>query len=208
VVFLLDPCRVHGPDGELVAAGHVRAAGNDAIQVSAPRFSGHSLRPGDAVVLEVFSAVRGECTFDAVVTASSAGLIALGDLHLRAVVQHRLAVRVPVAVPVHFTARVEDGEEVHLEEPIEALVIDVSADGLRFRTDQDFALTTRLLTTFPARHPVPLVVEVLRHEELRGAVAHGCRFVGLSERHRDTMIAYVLSQERRLLAERRDSLSG
>jgi hypothetical protein len=55
---------------------------------------------------------------------------------------------------------------------------------------------------------VPLVVEVLRHEELRGAVAHGCRFIGLSERNRDMLVAYVLSQERRLLAERRDSLSG
>lgn len=208
MVFLLDPCRVHGPDGELVAAGHVRAAGNDAIQVSAPRFSGHSLRPGEAVVLEVVSAVRGECTFDAVVTGSSAGLIALGDLHLRAVVQHRLAVRVPVAVPVLFTARLEDAERIDLDEPVEALVLDISADGLRFRIEQAFALATRLLTTFPARHPVPLVVEVLRHDELRGAVAHGCRFIDLSERHRDTLVAYVLGEERRLLAERRDSLSG
>lgn len=208
MVFLLDPCRVHGQDGELVAAGHVRAAGIDTIQVSAPHFSGHSLRAGDTVVLEVISSVRGECTFDAVVTVSTAGLIALGNLHLRAVVQHRLAVRVPVTVPVRFTARLEGAEEVDLDEPVEALVIDVSADGLRFRTDQAFTLATRLLTTFPARNPVPLVVEVLRHEELRGAVAHGCRFIGLSERHRDAMVAYVLSQERRLLAERRDSLSG
>lgn len=152
MVFLLDPCRVHGLDGELVAAGHVRAAGNDAIQVSAPRFSGHSLHPGDVVVLEVISAVRGECTFDAVVTASSAGLIALGDLHLRAVVQHRLAVRVPIAVPVRFTARLEDAEVVDLDEPVEALVIDVSADGLRFRTDREFPLGERLVTTFPAGH--------------------------------------------------------
>lgn len=64
----------------------------------------------------------------------------------------------------------------------------------------------RPAVTFPARRPVPLVVEVLQHQEVRGGVAHGCRFVGLAERDRDAMVTYVLEQERHFIAKRRDSL--
>ena len=204
----LAPCRVHGEGGELVAAGHVRSVDASSLSVTAPRYAGHVLEPGDPVLLEVDSPVRGECTFDAVVAASAPGVIELTALQLRDVVQRRTAVRVPVSVPITFEAVVTDGEDVALEPPLQALVMDTSADGLRFRAEQTIALGTQLRAVFPARRPVPVLAEVLRHEELRGATAHGCRFLGLTERDRDVLVAFVLEQERRLLAERRDSLSG
>ena len=204
----LAPCRVLGEGGELVAAGHVRSADGSSLHVTAPRYSGHVLAPGDLVVLEGASAVRGECTFDAVVAASGPGAIELRDLHLRDVVQRRSAVRVPVGIPLAFTACVEDGEEVPLEPPLEVLVMDVSADGLRFRLEEPLELGTQLRAEFPSRRPIPVLVEVLRHEPLRGAVAHGCRFLGMTERDRDVLVAFVLVEERRMIAERRDALSG
>lgn len=204
----LAPCRVHGEGGELVAAGHVRSADGSSLHVTAPRYAGHALTQGDPVVLEVASAVRGECTFDAVVAASGPGTIELRDLHLRDVVQRRSAVRVPVSMPLEFTARVEDGEDVALEPPLQVLVMDVSADGLRFRLEEPVELGTQLRAEFPSRRPIPVVVEVVRHEPLRGGVAHGCRFLDMTERDRDVLVAFVLVEERRMIAERRDALSG
>ncbi len=222
MAFELDPCRVHGAGGELVAAGHVHSANATSLQVTAPRYSGRALAPGDVVVLEVDSPVRGECTFDAVVGGSWPGRIDLTALSLRAVVQKRSAVRVPVAVPLLLTQLPEEPEEPEesgeqgepeedaddvVPEPlVGAVVIDVSADGLRFRSTQKVPAGRRLQATFPARRPVTLVLEVLRHEDVRAGVAHGCRFVDLSERDRDAMVTFVLEQERRLIAERRDSL--
>ncbi len=204
----LAPCEVHGEGGELVAAGHIRSADESSLQVSAPRYSGHVLAPGDLVVLEVASAVRGECTFDAVVAGSRPGFIDLADLRLRDVRQRRTAVRVPVTLAFSFDAVVEDGEDVPLEPPLAALVLDLSADGMRFRTDQPLPIGTQLRAEFPARRPVPLLVEVLRHEDLRGGTAHGCRFVGITERERDLLIQFVLQEERRILVERREALTG
>jgi len=208
VALELAPCRVHGEGGELVAAGHVRSADGSSLHVTAPRYAGHALAPGDAVVLEVASAVRGECTFDAVVATSGPGAIELVELNLRDVVQRRSAVRVPVSLPLSFTTVVDDGEEVELAPPLHVLVMDVSADGLRFRSEGTVDQGTQLRAEFPARRPVPVLVEVLRHEQLRGAVAHGCRFLGMSERDRDVLVAFVLQEERRMIAERRDTLTG
>lgn len=206
MAFELDPCRVHGEGGELVAAGHVRVDDGGSILVEAERFTGHSLDPGDPVVLEIASAVRGECTFDAVVLTSSARLIELGHLALRAVVQKRSAVRVPVTLPLTFTHDVTDGDPVPLDAPIEAVVLDVSAHGLRFRADAAVPTGTRLAAVFDAtRRPVPVVVEVLRHDEMRSGVGHGCRFVGMAERDTDEMFSFVLLEQRRQLAERRDA---
>lgn len=204
----LAPCRVHGEGGELVAAGHVRSADGSSLQVTAPRYAGHALIPGDPVVLEVASAVRGECTFDAVVATSAPGVIELVGLHLRDVVQRRSAVRAAVSLPLTFTARVEDGEDVPLVPPLQVLVMDISADGLRFRVDAALELGTQLRAEFPARRPVAVLAEVVRHETLRAGVAHGCRFLDLAERDRDVLVAFVLQEERRLIAERRDTLSG
>lgn len=204
----LAPCRVHGEGGELIAAGHVRSADGSSLHVTAPRYTGHALAPGDRVVLEVASAVRGECTFDAVVARSTAGAIELAELHLRDVVQRRSAVRAPVDIPITFTTMVEDGEDVPLDPPIQAVVIDVSADGLRFRIADELPLGTQLRAELAARRPVPVVAEVLRHESLRVGVAHGCRFLDMTERDRDAIVAFVLQEERRMIAERRDTLSG
>lgn len=204
----LSPCRVHGEGGELVAAGHVRSVDATSLHVTAPRYAGHALVAGDVVVLEVASAVRGECTFDAVVATSVPGGIVVTDLRLRDVVQRRAAVRVPLALPMDFDAIVVDDEDVVLDPPLTVIVMDLSADGLRFRTDPAVATGTLLRGVLPARRPVRLLAEVVRHEDLRGAVAHGCRFIGLPERDRDLLIGFVLAQERQLIAERRDTLSG
>jgi hypothetical protein len=208
VALELSPCRVHGEGGELVAAGHVRSADAATMHIDAPRYAGHALVPGDRIVLEVDSPVRGECTFDGVVATSVAGTLVITELRLRDVVQRRSAVRVPLTLLMVFDTIVLDGEDVVLDPQLTVVVMDISADGLRFRANPAVPIGTQLKGIFPARRPVRLLAEVVRHEPLRGAVAHGCRFLGMSEADRDLLIAYVLRQERLMLAERRETLSG
>jgi len=207
VGFELDPCRVHGDGGELITEGHVREHEGDRLVVEAPRYSGGSLWPGDTVVVVVASALRGEVTMDAVVAVSARGRLELTSLRTRVVEQKRSAVRVPVTQEIAFTARVVDDEEVPLESPLPALVLDLSAFGMRFRTEEPVEVGTLLVGEFPAtRRVVPVVVEVLRQEPLRGATAHGGRFVGMAEADTEELFRTVLDLQRRLIAERRDAV--
>ncbi|WP_162177328.1 PilZ domain-containing protein [Actinotalea ferrariae] len=202
----LDRCRVFGVEGELLAEGFVREQEASSLLVEAEHFSGRWLSPGDPVVVEVLSAVQGECTFDAAVTWSEARRIGLAGLRLRERLQKRAAVRVPVELPHRVLERVVGTVREPLEEPLDIVVLDVSAYGLRFRTRAEVETGTHLALTFTAtRRPLDLVLEVVRVQELRSDHAYGSRLVDPDERTTDALFTFVLDEQRRQLAERRDS---
>lgn len=204
VAHELDPCRVYGSGGELVAEGFVREHVGAEIEVEAKNFTDRWLRPGEPVILQVLSAVQGECVYDAVTSSAETGRIGLTDLVLRERVQKRSAARVATEIPVRITQHHVAGRPAPLDEPVDAVVIDVSAHGLRLRTRATFDPGERLVVPFPAtREPVELVADVLRAEELRAGHAYGCRIVGASERVTDELFRFVLDEQRRQLAERR-----
>lgn len=201
MAFELDPCAVHTATGELVARGFVREQAGDTVVVEMQHESGAWLGDGDEAILEVFSATRGALTYDGVVEFAAARRVGLRGLRLREAVQQRSAVRVAVSVPV--TAHpVGDDEE---REPFEAVVIDLSAHGVRFRCDVELTAGDRVQVTLPLeRAPLPLTLEVVRTEDLRGAAAYGCRIVGASERVHDALFRHVLDQQRAQLQLRAD----
>lgn len=208
MAFELDPCMVRTVTGELLARGFVREHDGVSMVVEAEHATGTWLEQGDVVVAEVMSSQRGACTYDAVVAFAVGRRVALSDLNLREVVQHRSALRVPTDLHYRVSYRMEGSAPVLLDEPLDILVIDVSAHGLRFRAADELEPGSRLLLTFEvARGPLDLVMEVLRAEAVRGGFAHGCRFLDLREREADEMFRFVLEEQRRQLAERRD-LSG
>lgn len=203
MAFELDPCRVHAVSGELLAQGFVREHAHGSLLVEAEHFTGGWLEPGDAAVVEVLSAHRGACTYDAVVTFSAAHRIELTDLRLREVVQQRTAVRVPTSLTYRVTHQLDGSTPVELEEPFDVVVLDVSAHGLRLRCEAELENGVRLALRFEAtRVPLDLVVEILRGEEMRGQFAYGCRIVGASERVSDELFRFVLDEQRRQLAQR------
>ena len=205
MAFELDPCVVRATTGEMLARGFVREHDGVTMLVEAEHFSGVWLQEGDPTLVEVMSSHKGACTYDATVGFSTAGRIQLVDLALRAVVQQRSALRVATTLPYQVTEVVEDGVRVPLDEPLDVVVIDVSAHGLRFRAAVEVEAGVQLALRFDAGHvPVDLVVEVLRGEEVRAGSAYGCRFVELREREADVLFRFVLEEQRRQLAQRRD----
>lgn len=202
VALELEPCLVHAGSGELLARGFVREHDGTSLVVEAKTFTGMWLQPGDPAVVQVLSADRGSMTYDAVVAFSAARRIGLSNLALRTVVQQRAALRVPTAIPMQIGHALE-GRDVVEFEPIDVLVIDVSAHGMRVRTEAVVAIGTRWAVVFTATgRPIDLVVEVLRAEEIRGGFAYGCRFEGATEREHDELFRFVLREQRRQLAER------
>jgi hypothetical protein len=202
----LDPCRVFTPDGELIADGFVREHEGETLLVEAERFTGGWLEAGEDAVVQVLSSVRGECTYDAVVGFAAARRIQLSGLVLRERVQKRAAVRVPTELP-HRITHVEGSEGPEaLDEPLDVVVLDVSAHGLRFRCRSEIEVGARLLLTFTAaRRPLDLLLEVVRHQELRTENAYGCLIVEASDRVTDELFRFVMDEQRRGLAERRDA---
>ena len=203
VAFELDPCLVRTGTGELLVRGFVREHGADSLLIEAEHFTGRWLEPGDLAVVEVMSAHRGACTYDAVVVFSEARRIELAGLRLRTVVQQRAAVRVLTAIPLQVTHRVEETEQVPLDEPMDIVVLDVSASGMRFRCDTELAAGARVALTFPpTRMPLELVLEVLRIEEHKVGRVYGCALVGITERESDELFRFALDEQRRQLAQR------
>jgi len=202
VALELEPCLVHASTGELLARGFVREHEGTSLVVEAKTFTGTWLLPGDPAVLQVLSADRGSITYDAVVAFSAVRRIGLANLTLRTVVQQRAALRVHTAIPMQIS-HVLDGKEVVEIAPLEVLVIDLSAHGMRIRSEAVIEPGTLLAVVFTATgRPIDLVVEVLRAEEIRGGFAYGCRFAGATEREHDELFRFVLRQQRRQLADR------
>lgn len=207
MAFDLDPCRVFADTGELLADGFVREHEGSSLLVEAEHFGGGWLEPDDAVVVQVLSAVRGDCTYDAVVGWVQTRRIQVHGLRLREAVQKRAAVRVPTSLPFQVTVRLEGTEEVPLEEPLDVTVLDVSAHGLRFAAPVEVPAGTRLLLDFVVdRLEVPMVLNVLRAVPLNASFAHGCTIEGLDERRTDALFSFVLAEQRRQRAARMDAL--
>ncbi len=203
MAFELDPCRIRAEGGELLAQGFVREHDGDAVAVDVEHDAGGWLTEGDQVVLEVLSPHRGTLVHDARVDAVVARRVLLGGLTLRTAVQLRSAVRVPTSLPVVLRADAVDdaGEPVTVE--LDALVLDVSAHGMRVRCHAEVEAGAHLALTFRAtRTPLELGLEVVRVQELAGDALLGCRLVGASERETDELFRFVLEEQRRQLAVR------
>lgn len=205
MAFELDPCLVRAETGELLARGFVREHAAGSLLIEAEHFTGAWLEPGDPAVVEVMSGHKGACTYDAIVVFSEAGRIELIDLRLRTVVQQRTAVRVATTIPLQVTGWFDGAELVPFEPPMDVVVLDISASGMRFRCAEELTLGTRIATTFLAtRVPLELVLEVLRTEEHRTGHAYGCALVGITERESDEIFRFALDEQRRQLAQRGD----
>lgn len=201
----LDPCRVHGPGGELVADGFVREQGPDHVVVEAAGYAGAWLHAGDPATVRIKSPALGSCTYDAVVLSTAPGRLRLGDLRLRERVQLRSAARVTTSLPHRATRHVQDVDGGVREEEVDVVVLDVSATGVRLRCAEELPEGTRLTMTFSAaRRPLPMVLQVLRSQPLRADRAYGCRLVEADERLADELHRFVLDEQRRQAALRRD----
>ncbi len=209
MAFEADPCALRTEAGELIARGFVRQHDDEVLVVDARGLPDSWLAEGDSAMVEVFNTDRGALTYRGVVDFAAAGRVRLSDLRLQVVRQQRAALRVPTDFPVDVVARVgspeADGAEEELDPPWQVTVIDLSAHGLRFLAADgaERGSTWRLRLPAPRRH-LDLAVEVVRIEELRSGVAHGCRFVDARERDHDVLFGWVLDLQRQQLAKRAD----
>ncbi len=207
MAFEADPCAVHGATGELLARGFVREHDGSRLVMSARTFTGVWLDPGERAVLEVMSPDRGTLTFDAIVETSELGRVVLRSLALREAVQQRASLRVPADMELMLAALVTEDAERVLDPPWRVYVDDLSADGMRFRTDAELEVGHRVRTTVTVGgRPLDLELEVVRRIEVRGSLAYGCRIVGTGERERDALFTFVLERQRQALAQRADRL--
>lgn len=199
----LDRCRVYARSGALTAEGLVQLHEGGRMVLEIEQIHDGGLDPGLPAQVEVLSPVRGAVVHDAVVVTNEMARMELADVVVREVVQQRSAVRVPTDVPVRVTHSVVEGEREELEEPLDLVVKDVSAHGMRLRGATALVPGTRLVVPFQVTGiSLELVVEVLRTMPVGDRFGHGCQFVGLGERETDELFRFVLDEQRRQLADR------
>ncbi len=207
MAFEADPCALRNEAGELIARGFVREHDDESLLVDAHGLLDTWLTEGDSALVEVFNTDRGALTYRGVVEFAAARRVRLRELRLQVVRQQRAALRVPIDLTVGVVARVDapdaNGADETLDPPWQVTVIDLSAHGLRFLATEGVepGSTWRVRLPAPRRH-LDVVVQVVRTEELRAGVAHGCRFVDARERDSDELFRWVLDLQRQQLAKR------
>ncbi len=207
MAFESDPCAIHAETGELIARGFVREHSGARLVMSARTFTGAWLHPGDLATLVIMSSDRGALTFDAIVDESGHGRVVLRSLTLREAVQHRSSLRVQTDMVLRLGSLVVGKAEQVLDPPWAVHVDDLSADGIRFRTEAELEIGHRVATTVDlGARRLDLVLEVVRRTEVRGGLAYGCRILGVGERDRDALFRFVLDRQRQTLAQRAERL--
>lgn len=121
--------------------------------------------------------------------------------------QRREAVRLDFVIRPHSVARITpDGEE-----PIDALIADLSATGVRLESGPRLDPGERLhlvfsLPTMPA--PFDTVVEVMRCQERPDGPQRpwqlGCRFVDLDQQVSEAIFRFIFEEQRRRIRRQRD----
>lgn len=205
--FDLDVCRVHAPSGELLADGFVREHDDAFLVVEAEHFTGAWLDPGDPVAVQVLSSQRGELHYDAVVAEAGSRRVVVTDLRLREAVQKRGAVRVPTSLRFRTTRVQLPEEDEPRAAPLDVVVVDVSAGGMRVVCDEELPPGTLVELDFVAEGvQLPVRLRVLRATPQHTKVAHGCRLEDLDVRSEDALFGFVLAEQRRQRAARLDQL--
>jgi hypothetical protein len=204
--FETNECALRTSAGELISRGFVREHQDDSIVIELPKLGLGWIGVGDPAFVEVNDGGRGQLTYRGVVDEVRGAHVSLSGLRPESVKQRRAAVRVPTNHVVPIVARVTGpDDEEPLESPWHVTVIDLSAHGMRFLHNTALEPGTRWRVILRSqRGELRLKVEVLRAEEVRGAYAHGCRFLDISEAEQDALFAWVLELQRVLLARRVD----
>ncbi|QTE27848.1 PilZ domain-containing protein [Pengzhenrongella sicca] len=184
-----------------VARGEISVDAGRSLSIRIDEILGELPVEGDEAVVRTFEAIRGRREYVVTVDAVRPGLMIVTDIELISAFQERAIVRVPTDLHVSLTYEFEGDEIRETGTAIPAIIIDLSATGLRlFCTrplDDYYRFGFDLATDFDQ---FTLVAESLRREDVPRGYLHGCRLIGTSQREADALHRYVLSAQ---IAQRR-----
>ena len=168
-----------------------------------PQGAAEPLRPGDAILVFIYSSVMGECKYAGEVRRVTDFCIEASQMELIASNQKRESTRVNKRLEYRLTKYYDGDKERDFSPPLDITILNISATGMYFHCMRKFAVGFSFpLVLRETQRPVAVRVEILRREEYGRSYNYGCRFVDIPERDVDEIFRFVFREQ---IAQRRRS---
>jgi hypothetical protein len=194
-LFKHDKCVVFGTLNENIAEGILEEHSSGYMKVRAN--GSFELSEGQFVKISVFNGYKGECIYSAAVKKIRGHDIVFDDVEFEGSFQKRDNARVEKIMPYRFTHRAgEAGEKIQLEKPAKITILNISARGMYFTSNEEYEEGYRFYLLFKeTQTPIELLVEIVRAEESFLNYNFGCRFVDITEEEMEEIFRFVLNEQ-------------
>lgn len=194
LMYEFDKCIIENKNGEYVAWGHVVEFVSGFMRIRVK--SEYNLMRSDEVVIFIFNNIKGECKYHAEVYEIDDKNIIFNNLKLVTSVQKRSNTRVNKRINYKITHIFNENEIINLEKPIDITVLNISAIGIYFNSNEDLMEGLKFqLLFYETKKPIYLEVEVIRKENYSRSTNYGCIFRNISNNDMDEIFRFVLKEQ-------------
>lgn len=191
-----DKCIILADDGQLLAEGFVHDYEAGVMNIYVAAGVPENALPYMNVTVFVYNSSKGECKYTAAIRKVNYYYIEINHISLISSVQKRSATRVSKQLVYRITDCIRDGAACALDEPARIVILNISAQGMYFKCEDEYAVGFTFPLTFrETSRPVNLTVKVVRRNDFSGSFNYGCAFVGINERDMNEICRYVIKEQ-------------
>jgi hypothetical protein len=193
-MFEFDKCVIEKTNGEYVTWGHIVEFDSEHIKIRVKsEYSDYNLY---RIILFIYNSTKGECKYHADVSEIDEKNIILKNIELLSSVQKRSNTRVGKMIKYQITDTFKDKKIITLEKPIDITILNISAVGLYFSSDENLVLGFTFQLVFNEfKNPIYLEVEIIRRDEYARSYNYGCIFKNISNKEMDEIFRFVLKEQ-------------
>jgi hypothetical protein len=201
-MYEFDKCIIEKKNGEYLGWGHVVEFEGSLMRI---RFkSEYELKLNNGVYIFIFNSIKGECKYLADVYEVDDKNIVFNNLKMLSSVQKRSNTRVNKRISYKITNIYKDKEIIDLDKPIAITILNISAVGIYFNSDEELSEGFRFqLIFYETKKPIYLEIEIIRKEEFSRSFNYGCIFRNASNKDMDEIFRFVLKEQ---IEQRRKNL--
>jgi hypothetical protein len=200
-MYEFDKCIIEKKNGDYVTWGHVVEFESGLMRIRVKSEYNHDNL--NHVYLFIYNSI-GECKYQAEVYEIDDKNIIFRNLKPLSSVQKRSNTRVNKRINYQITNIFKEKEIVALEKPIDITILNISAIGIYFNSDENLIAGFKFQLIFcETARPIYLEVEVIRKEEFSRSFNYGCIFRNISNKDMDEIFRLVLKEQ---IEQRRKNL--
>ncbi|MDR3552420.1 MAG: PilZ domain-containing protein [Clostridia bacterium] len=192
-MYEFDNCEIYGKTGEKLAYGTVMECENCVLKVAVANETG--LEKGQTVDIFIFNSFLGECGYEGLVGETRPKEAIFTRLKSTGSRQRRENTRASCHIRSAIYSKIENGEEIPFEKPLEISILNISAQGLYFSCMENLPVGFMFPLDFSETMPtIHLTVCTVRREDGGRGFRYGCS-LNIGRREMDRLYRYVLQKQ-------------
>ena len=193
-MYEFDKCILTSDHETVLGEGYINEYQQDVMNLTLS--GGFRPAPEDSVFLYIYDQVKGECKYSARVEEILMDRVTLRDLSLIRSLQKRDNTRAEKILRYRITERYTGVGLVPLEKPVDITIVNISATGMCFNSDEKFRTGFTFSLEFrETTRPIELKIRIIRAEQFSHSNRYGCVFEDISDREKDEIFRFVLREQ-------------